>query len=113
MAATAFSASCPVVTAQLCLTKRSLVKAVFTPSRDGRGKSDLVGLSGSSASRGLASGRSVISVVPKVKRVTCTRLEGEIAYVLGGGAAGTPKDGESIVMGNGRAIAMRLAEEGA
>ena len=33
--------------------------------------------------------------------------------VVGGGADGPPRPGESLAMGNGRAIAMRLADEGA
>lgn len=41
------------------------------------------------------------------------RFEGQVAYVLGGGAAGPPQDSGAITMGNGRAIALRLAEEGA
>jgi NAD(P)-dependent dehydrogenase (short-subunit alcohol dehydrogenase family) len=41
------------------------------------------------------------------------RLTGRIAFVLGGGADGPPRPGDSIAMGNGRAIAMRLAAEGA
>ncbi|GAA1942152.1 SDR family NAD(P)-dependent oxidoreductase [Nocardioides hwasunensis] len=41
------------------------------------------------------------------------RLEGRVAYVLGGGSDGPVRAGESLPMGNGRAIALRLAEEGA
>lgn len=42
-----------------------------------------------------------------------TRLAGRIAYVLGGGSDGPAREGEAVPMGNGRAIAMRLAAEGA
>jgi NAD(P)-dependent dehydrogenase (short-subunit alcohol dehydrogenase family) len=41
------------------------------------------------------------------------RLEGRVAYVLGGGSDGPARAGEALPMGNGRAIALRLAEEGA
>lgn len=41
------------------------------------------------------------------------RLEGRVAYVLGGGSDGPARPGEALPMGNGRAIAMRLAAEGA
>lgn len=41
------------------------------------------------------------------------RLEGRVAYVLGGGSDGPARPGEALPMGNGRAIALRLAEEGA
>lgn len=41
------------------------------------------------------------------------RLEGRTAIVVGGGADGPPRDGDDLPMGNGRAIAMRLAEDGA
>lgn len=41
------------------------------------------------------------------------RLEGRTAFVLGGGADGPPRAGEDLPIGNGRAIAMRLAAEGA
>lgn len=41
------------------------------------------------------------------------RLLGKVAYVLGGGSAGPPRNGEPLAIGNGRAIAMRLAQEGA
>ncbi|MFC5750992.1 SDR family NAD(P)-dependent oxidoreductase [Actinomadura rugatobispora] len=41
------------------------------------------------------------------------RLEGRVAYVLGGGSDGPARPGEPLAMGNGRAIALRLAAEGA
>ncbi|MGW0594754.1 SDR family NAD(P)-dependent oxidoreductase [Streptosporangium sp. NPDC002607] len=41
------------------------------------------------------------------------RLAGRVAYVLGGGSHGPARPGESFPMGNGRAIALRLAAEGA
>ncbi|WP_439590958.1 SDR family NAD(P)-dependent oxidoreductase [Microbacterium sp.] len=41
------------------------------------------------------------------------RLQGRVAYVLGGGSEGPARDGESLPMGNGRAIALRLSAEGA
>ena len=41
------------------------------------------------------------------------RFEGRIAYVLGGGSDGPARPGEDLPMGNGRAIALRLAAEGA
>jgi 3-oxoacyl-[acyl-carrier protein] reductase len=41
------------------------------------------------------------------------RLEGRVAYVLGGGSDGPAREGEALPMGNGRAIAFRLAAEGA
>ncbi|QWF22806.1 SDR family oxidoreductase [Nocardioides sp. LMS-CY] len=41
------------------------------------------------------------------------RLEGRVAYVLGGGSDGPARPGEALPMGNGRAIALRLAAEGA
>jgi NAD(P)-dependent dehydrogenase (short-subunit alcohol dehydrogenase family) len=41
------------------------------------------------------------------------RLEGRVAYVLGGGSDGPARPGETLPMGNGRAIALRLAAEGA
>ena len=44
---------------------------------------------------------------------TCRRFEGRSAVVLGGGSYGPPIDGEDVPIGNGRAIAMRLAAEGA
>lgn len=40
-------------------------------------------------------------------------LEGKRVLVLGGGADGPPKMGSDLPMGNGRAVAIRLAEEGA
>ena len=44
----------------------------------------------------------------------CTgRLAGRTALVVGGGADGPPRPGEHLAMGNGRAIALRLAAEGA
>lgn len=42
-----------------------------------------------------------------------SRFEGRVAYVLGGGSDGPARPGEPIPMGNGRAIALRLAAEGA
>lgn len=42
-----------------------------------------------------------------------TRLAGRIALVVGGGADGPARPGDSVAMGNGRAIALRLASEGA
>lgn len=42
-----------------------------------------------------------------------TRFEGVSALVVGGGAAGPAAAGDDVPMGNGRAIAMRLAAEGA
>lgn len=41
------------------------------------------------------------------------RLVGRVALVVGGGADGPPRPGETLAMGNGRAIALRLAAEGA
>lgn len=41
------------------------------------------------------------------------RFEGQRVFVLGGGADGPPRPGETLAMGNGRAICMRLALEGA
>lgn len=41
------------------------------------------------------------------------RLEGRIALVVGGGADGPARPGDDVPMGNGRAIAMALAAEGA
>ena len=41
------------------------------------------------------------------------RLAGRVAYVLGGGSDGPARPGEALPMGNGRAIALRLAAEGA
>ena len=41
------------------------------------------------------------------------RLAGRVALVVGGGADGPPRPGDSVPMGNGRAIALRLALEGA
>lgn len=42
-----------------------------------------------------------------------TRLSGRVAYVLGGGSDGPARPGEALPMGNGRAIALRLAADGA
>ena len=42
-----------------------------------------------------------------------TRFEGQVALVVGGGADGPPRSTGELAMGNGRAIAMRLAAEGA
>src|SRR3546814_3218084 len=44
---------------------------------------------------------------------TSGRFVGQRALVVGGGAEGPARDGESLAMGNGRAIAQRLAAEGA
>ena len=41
------------------------------------------------------------------------RFEGRVALVVGGGADGPAKAGEALALGNGRAIALRLAAEGA
>lgn len=41
------------------------------------------------------------------------RFDGRVAYVLGGGSQGPARSGETMAMGNGRAIALRLAREGA
>lgn len=41
------------------------------------------------------------------------RFEGRNVLVVGGGAEGPPRDDEVLAMGNGRAIAHRLAAEGA
>ena len=41
------------------------------------------------------------------------RFEGRVVVVVGGGADGPGRPGDEVPMGNGRAIAMRLAEEGA
>ncbi|QYJ03630.1 SDR family oxidoreductase [Nocardioides panacisoli] len=41
------------------------------------------------------------------------RFDGRVAYVLGGGSDGPARPGEDLPMGNGRAIALRLAAEGA
>lgn len=40
-------------------------------------------------------------------------LAGKVALVLGGGADGPPGSGETLAMGNGRAIALRLGRAGA
>lgn len=44
---------------------------------------------------------------------SCRRLEDRVALVLGGGSDGPAGVGEELPIGNGRAIAIRLAEEGA
>lgn len=44
---------------------------------------------------------------------TARRFEDKRALVVGGGADGPPRPGETLPMGIGRAIAMRLADEGA
>src|SRR5690606_16871129 len=41
------------------------------------------------------------------------RFEDRVAYVLGGGSDGPSRPGEELPMGNGRAVALRLAEAGA
>jgi NAD(P)-dependent dehydrogenase (short-subunit alcohol dehydrogenase family) len=41
------------------------------------------------------------------------RFEGRNVLVVGGGADGPPRPGEALAMGNGRAIALRVAAEGA
>ena len=41
------------------------------------------------------------------------RFEGRRVLVVGGGADGPPRAGETLAMGNGRAICLRLASEGA
>jgi len=41
------------------------------------------------------------------------RLDGKIALIVGGGADGPPKPGETLSMGNGRATAICCAREGA
>ena len=41
------------------------------------------------------------------------RFAGKRVLVVGGGADGPPRPGESLAMGNGRAICLRLAAEGA
>ena len=41
------------------------------------------------------------------------RLDGKAILVMGGGADGPPAEGESLPIGNGRAIAMQCAREGA
>ncbi|MEQ8436609.1 MAG: SDR family oxidoreductase [Ilumatobacter fluminis] len=43
----------------------------------------------------------------------CRRFDGCVALVLGGGSDGPAADGDDIAIGNGRAIALRLASEGA
>lgn len=44
---------------------------------------------------------------------SCQRFVGRNVLVVGGGADGPPRPGETLAMGNGRAIARRLADEGA
>src|SRR3546814_16027130 len=44
---------------------------------------------------------------------TSGRFVGQRALVVGGGAEGPARYGESLAMGNGRAIAQRLAAKGA
>ncbi|HVA67768.1 MAG TPA: SDR family NAD(P)-dependent oxidoreductase [Candidatus Binataceae bacterium] len=41
------------------------------------------------------------------------RLDGKVALIMGGGADGPPRDGETISIGNGRATAIMCAREGA
>jgi NAD(P)-dependent dehydrogenase (short-subunit alcohol dehydrogenase family) len=41
------------------------------------------------------------------------RLDGLVALVVGGGADGPPRPDDDVAMGNGRAISLRLAAEGA
>jgi NAD(P)-dependent dehydrogenase (short-subunit alcohol dehydrogenase family) len=48
-----------------------------------------------------------------VNRLDQRRFSGQTVLVVGGGADGPPRSGESQPMGNGRAIALRFAEEGA
>jgi NAD(P)-dependent dehydrogenase (short-subunit alcohol dehydrogenase family) len=43
----------------------------------------------------------------------CRRFEGRVVLVLGGGSDGPAADGDELAIGNGRAIALRLASEGA
>lgn len=50
---------------------------------------------------------------PPSVHATPRRFEGRTALVLGGGADGPPAPGDTVAMGNGRAIALRLAAEGA
>ncbi|KAA9108215.1 SDR family NAD(P)-dependent oxidoreductase [Microbacterium rhizomatis] len=45
--------------------------------------------------------------------MTSSRLSGRVAYVLGGGSDGPARAGETLAIGNGRAIALRLSAEGA
>lgn len=42
-----------------------------------------------------------------------SRFQGKVAYILGGGSDGPARSGEALPMGNGRAMALRLAAEGA
>jgi NAD(P)-dependent dehydrogenase (short-subunit alcohol dehydrogenase family) len=44
---------------------------------------------------------------------SCRRFEGRNVLVVGGGADGPPRPGETLAMGNGRAIALRVSAEGA
>lgn len=48
-----------------------------------------------------------------IDTATTPPLAGKVALVLGGGADGPPRSGETLAMGNGRAIALRLAQAGA
>ena len=41
------------------------------------------------------------------------RLDGKIALIIGGGSDGPPAPGEKLAIGNGRAIAIQCAREGA
>ena len=41
------------------------------------------------------------------------RLDGKVALIMGGGADGPPREGETIAIGNGRATAITCAREGA
>ena len=41
------------------------------------------------------------------------RLDGKVALIMGGGADGPPREGETISIGNGRATAIMCAREGA
>jgi NAD(P)-dependent dehydrogenase (short-subunit alcohol dehydrogenase family) len=41
------------------------------------------------------------------------RLDGKVALIIGGGADGPPKPGETLSIGNGRATAILCGREGA
>ena len=41
------------------------------------------------------------------------RLDGKIVLIIGGGADGPPREGETVAIGNGRATAIQCAREGA
>lgn len=41
------------------------------------------------------------------------RLEGKFVLIIGGGADGPPREGETVAIGNGRATAIQCAREGA